>query len=88
MTKLKFLPQSATSFYLLLLVIFLIHLHLCKGTVTLVETGEQYASFQDSRFKLLAYGVEYRARLQRAVKDPTLCHDVDILIPQDSTPGE
>mmetsp|Transcript_14900 Transcript_14900/g.28033 ORF Transcript_14900/g.28033 Transcript_14900/m.28033 type:complete len:593 (-) Transcript_14900:606-2384(-) len=70
----------------ILLLLLLLNLPFCMGTVTLVETGEQYASFQDSRFKLLAYGVEYRARLQRSMKDPTLCHDVDILIPEgDST---
>ena len=59
------------------------------GTVTLVETGDQFASFQDSRFKLLAYGVEYRARLQRSLKDPMLCHDdVDVILPPDSSPGK
>jgi len=58
----------------------------CRGIITLRETGEEFVSVQESRFKLLAYGVEYSGRLQASIEEPTLCRDAQVVVPQDSTP--
>lgn len=70
------------------LILILTNIPQCRGTITLLETGDQYASIQESHFKLLDYGVEYNARLQASTEEPALCHtpQVPVVVPRDSSP--
>jgi hypothetical protein len=65
------------------------------ATITLPESGRQYASVPETAFKTLSFGVEYIARLQSSqnVLDDVYACNVDdtatnnLVVPSDSKPG-
>ena len=62
------------------------------ATITMPESGKQYASVPEPAFQKLTFGVEYLARLQQAsdvLNDSYLCRGIDpqMIVPSDSTPG-
>ena len=83
------ITRTSSAIAITALLLILTNIPQCKGTITLLDTGDQYASIQESHFKLLDYGVEYSARLQASTDQPALCSHIpnnEVVVPRDSSP--